>query len=330
MAIGLAYIFVKLIQLWLLAFLGLVLALLLSSLVNFFERRLKLSRPMGFVLTVALIFAAATLFIIALVPIIVEQGRMVLFQLPVITGKFENFINSILLQLGSTSLPESGYIITNIFSQADNLLSQSISIVSAGISGILAIIMLIVIVLCLAMRPLDDPKSILRWFPASVRPRTEFIWRRIVQKLRAWLVGQLFSMTIIALFYATGLSIIGVPYAIFFGILAGLLCFVPYIGPPLSTLGPLLFALGESPFKALCVIVLYIASQTIESYFLTPMVMRRQVKLHPIATILSIMAMGELFGIVGITVAVPVVASLQFLAEEIYLKELDEDEASVR
>jgi len=63
---------------------------------------------------------------------------------------------------------------------------------------------------------------------------------------------------------------------------------------------------------------------------LTPMVMRRQVKLHPVATILSIMAMGELFGILGVVVAIPVVASLQFLVEEIYLKEIVGNDESAK
>ncbi len=318
------FIFVRLIDLWLLTLLAFVAALFLSFFVDYFHRRLRVSRPVGLIITLFILLLLVTLFALTLVPIIVSQGRIVLSQLPNLAAQMQKTVNSLLERIGSSAYLDIDSIAMQFFSQTSDVISKALSLVGAGIQGILQFIVLLVIALYFAMRPLDDPKPLLRWFPIGMRPRAEFIIGRIIKKLRSWLLGQLFSMMVIAIFYSVGLAIIGVPNALFFGILAGILCFIPYLGPPASTLGPLMFALVDSPMKALWVMVLYIGSQTVESYFLTPMVMRRQVKLHPVATILSIMAMGELFGILGIAVAVPVVATLQFLAEELYLKEITE------
>jgi len=321
--LAITYVFVHLINLWLLVFLSLILALFLNFFVEFFHTKFRIPRGLGLAITCVILAAIVSLFILTLVPILVEQGKMAISQIPAMAEKLQNSINFQLAKIGSNVFLDIEDIITPIFSSTGELVSKGfLPILSAGITWILNIIVMIVIGLYFAMRPLENLKKLLGWLPESPRARAVFIMERIFNKLRAWLIGQLFSMSIIAVFYSIGLAIIGVPYALFFGILAGILCFVPYIGPPASTVGPLLFALADSPVKAVWVIILYIGSQTLESYFLTPMVMRRQVKLHPVATIVSIMAMGELFGIIGVAVAIPFVASAQFIIEELYLKEI--------
>ncbi|RKZ32393.1 hypothetical protein DRQ33_05985 [bacterium] len=317
------YIIIRLIKLWLMVLLALLLALFLNFFVDFLHKRFKISQGLGLVITCFVLFSIVVLFSIALVPIIIRQGETAFNQLPSLTEKIQVFLNSFIASFGSEVSFDIGDIVKQMVSSAGDIISGGIlPVVTASLYGIMGIIVVVVLALYFASRPIDNPEPIQKWFPISVRPKLGYIYHRIIHKLRSWLVGQLFSMTIIAILYSIGLLIIGVPYALFFGILAGILCFVPYLGPPASTIGPLLFALVDSPIKAVWVILLYIGSQTLESYFLTPMVMKRQVKLHPVATIISIMAMGELFGILGIAVAIPVIAIIQFLAEELYLKEL--------
>jgi predicted PurR-regulated permease PerM len=310
-AIGIIYIFVKLINLWLCTFLALILSIFISFFVDFFQRRFKISRVISVVFTLFIMCLFIVLFILTLVPILLSQGQMALRQLPDLAIKVQNILNSYL-------------IIEDILNQAlelsGDVLSTSLSILSESIAVIVILTVIVVIAIYFSMHPIDDPKPFMRWLPETIHEKFSYLFVNIIRKIRAGLIGQLFSMSIIAIAYIIGLTIIGVPYALFFGILAGVLCFVPYLGPPLSTVGPLLFALVDSPIKALWVIVLYILSQVAESYFITPFIMKKQVRLHPIITILSIMAMGDLFGIIGIAVAVPITASLQFVAEETFLK----------
>jgi predicted PurR-regulated permease PerM len=308
-AIGIIYIFVKLINLWLCTFLALILS-----------RRFKISRVISVVFTLFIMCLFIVLFILTLVPILLSQGQMALRQLPDLAIKVQNILNSYLITLGSNTFINIEDILNQALELSGDVLSTSLSILSESIAVIVILTVIVVIAIYFSMHPIDDPKPIMRWLPETIHKKFSYLFINIIRKIRAWLIGQLFSMSIIAIAYIIGLTIIGVPYALFFGILAGVLCFVPYLGPPLSTVGPLLFALVDSPIKALWVIVLYILSQVAESYFITPFIMKKQVRLHPIITILSIMAMGDLFGIIGIAVAVPITASLQFVAEETFLK----------
>ncbi len=319
-AVGIIYIFVRLINLWLCTFLALILSIFISFFVDFFQRRFKISRVISVVSTLFIMCLFIVLFILTLVPILLSQGQMALQQLPDLAIKVQNVFNSYLSTLGSNTFIDIEDILNQALELSGEVLSTGLSILSESIAFIVILVVIVVIAIYFSLHPIDDPKPIMRWLPETIHEKYSYLFINIIRKIRSWLIGQLFSMSIIAIAYIIGLTIIGVPYALFFGILAGVLCFVPYLGPPASTVGPLLFAIVDSPIKALWVIVLYIVSQVAESYFITPLIMKKQVKLHPIITILSILTMGELFGIIGIAVAVPITASLQFVAEETILK----------
>ncbi len=315
------YALIKVINLVFLVFLALLVSIFLSFFVNFFSEKLKTPRGVALALSLLLLLSIVVVLVMTLVPVVISQGQRALEQLPALAVKLQEMINSFLSKIGSDTYVEVDELIRNAVSKGGAFLSRGIfTAVGKGVYGAMQALALIVIAIYFSLSKIDDPTPIARFFPPAKRGRVSWVYVNIIKKLRAWLMGQLFSMTVIAFMYSVGLTIIGVPYSLFFGILAGALCFVPYIGPPTSTLGPLLFALAESPMKGVWVLVLYATSQTLESYFLTPLVMRHQVKLHPIVTIVSIMAMGQLFGILGVAVAVPTVAVGQFLFEEILVK----------
>ena len=107
------------------------------------------------------------------------------------------------------------------------------------------------------------------------------------------------------------------------GILSGLLAFIPFIGPIISVIPPILLALIDDPIKALWVIFAYLIVQSIESNVVHPVVMSRAVSLHPTAVIFALLIMGTLFGFVGILLALPLVAALQVLVRELWIKRMD-------
>ncbi|HDG68006.1 MAG TPA: AI-2E family transporter [candidate division Zixibacteria bacterium] len=315
------YALIKVINLLFLVFLALLISIFLSFFVNFFAEKLKIPRGVALAISLVLLLSVVVLFVVTLVPVVISQGQRALEQLPALAVKLQEMINSFLSKIGSDMYVEVDELIRNAVSKGGAFLSRGIfAAVGKGVYVAMEIFVLIVVAIYFSLSRIDDPTPIAKFFPPASREKISWVYVNIIKKLRAWLMGQLFSMTVIAFLYSVGLTIIGVPYSLFFGILAGALCFVPYIGPPASTVGPLLFALAESPIKGVWVLVLYAASQTLESYFLTPLVMRHQVKLHPIVTIVSIMAMGQLFGVLGVAVAVPTVAVGQFLFEEIFVK----------
>ena len=120
-----------------------------------------------------------------------------------------------------------------------------------------------------------------------------------------------------------GLTIIGLDFAILFAVLTALLVVVPYFGAFVGAIPPVLFALTDSPGKALAVLIVYVLVQQIESNVIIPVVMSRTTRLHPALIAIGVVVVGNLFGIVGLFVAVPIISAAVILTEEIWVREIE-------
>ncbi|MDR7434452.1 MAG: AI-2E family transporter [Armatimonadota bacterium] len=154
-------------------------------------------------------------------------------------------------------------------------------------------------------------------FPPTVRGRVEGVLARIGEKFSSWLRGQLLLAAIIFVMDAVGLALLGMPYPVLLGVVAGITELIPVIGPVLGAIPGVLIALFQPLWRLLAVIALYTAVQQIEGNFLVPRVMRRAVGLSPILTILALLIGARLAGILGAFIAIPVAAALQVIAGEI-------------
>jgi predicted PurR-regulated permease PerM len=117
--------------------------------------------------------------------------------------------------------------------------------------------------------------------------------------------------------------LIGVPFALLLGIFSGLISFIPFIGPLISVIPPVLLALLGTPVDALWVVLAYAIIQTIESYLIQPLIMSRAVSLHPAVVMFALLIMGTLFGFVGVLLAVPLVAVVGVLLRELWIERMD-------
>jgi predicted PurR-regulated permease PerM len=130
-------------------------------------------------------------------------------------------------------------------------------------------------------------------------------------------------MTIIGLLFTIAWSLVGIPFALLLGLLSGLLAFIPVIGPLVSVIPPILLALADEPIKALWVVLVYLVIQSVESHVLHPLVMSRAVSLHPAVIVFVLLIMGTLFGFIGVLLASPLVAALNVLVRELWIKRMD-------
>src|SRR6185503_148446 len=147
--------------------------------------------------------------------------------------------------------------------------------------------------------------------------------------LRAWVVGQILAMVLLAALTTFGLWALGMPYFLAFGVFAGVAAIVPFFGVLLSTLLPALFALGAfGVTKALLVAALGVVVHLIEANFVAPVVMERQVNLPPVITIAGVLLIGKIFGLAGLIVAVPILAFVLVLVRHILLGEVYGDPVS--
>ena len=144
----------------------------------------------------------------------------------------------------------------------------------------------------------------------------------IRERVSGWIIGQIAAILLIFVLTWIGLAALGVEYAFTFAVLTGILEIVPFFGPILAAVPPTLVAFVDSPTKALVVVVIYVAIHQIEAHIISPMVMARSVQLHPVMVILAVLAMGDLLGVAGVILAVPIAAVVTVLLDELYVKPL--------
>jgi predicted PurR-regulated permease PerM len=127
-------------------------------------------------------------------------------------------------------------------------------------------------------------------------------------------------MVLLAVLTTLGLWLLGMPYFLAFGIFAGVAAIVPFFGTLLSTLLPALLALGSLGLaKAIAVAALGVGVHLIEANFVAPYVMERQVNLPPVITIAGVLLIGKLFGLIGLVIAVPILAFVMVLTRHILI-----------
>ena len=182
------------------------------------------------------------------------------------------------------------------------------------LSSTLAVIAGTLLVIFLAIYVAVDPRTYRRGalylVPEHSRPRVERILGAVTITLRKWLVTQLIAMVVIGTVTTVVLFALQVRAAVPLGILAGLLEFVPTIGPILSAIPAIAMGFVDSPEKALAVTVAYIGIQFLENHILIPILMKEGIDLPPALTIVTQALMALMFGFLGLLVAVPMLATV--------------------
>jgi predicted PurR-regulated permease PerM len=191
------------------------------------------------------------------------------------------------------------------------------SVISMGVVVLLAVVYLVA-------RPEPWVNGFVSLFPAEQRQRVREVLRKLYRTVQRWLVGQLTAMIFIGLSSVIALHVIGIPFALLLGIFSGLVSFVPILGAILSAVPPVLLALASEPILAVWVILAYTIIQQIESNIIQPIVMSQAVRLHPALVLFALLVMGTLFGVVGLVLAVPLVATFQVLVNELWVKRMDQ------
>jgi predicted PurR-regulated permease PerM len=163
--------------------------------------------------------------------------------------------------------------------------------------------------------------GILSLLPRHARPRVSQVLDRSADAMRGWLVGQTISMGVIFVFTLGALLLIGMPFAVLLAVLAGLLSFVPTIGPFAAGVLIVLAGLSVGVDMALYGLGVYLVIQFLESNLLTPIVQEHTVRLPPASTLSIQLIAGVFFGLLGIAFAIPLAAAAKVLIVELYVKD---------
>jgi predicted PurR-regulated permease PerM len=253
-------------------------------------------------------------FFAVLLPVLILASvitGLIVYLRPVFIEQFPNLVRALdnaLVQLfPNLEVRLDGDTLRRLTSE--NLTSYSNLAFSVG-TALAHTVFSILTILVLTMYWLTDydktRATVISFLPTDLQKRAKDILLRIEEKLGRWFIGQMIVSSVVGVTVWITAHLLGLPYAGVLGILAALLEIIPTIGPVLAALPAVGLAASDSFEKAIIVTVAYIVIQQLESNVLSPMLLGRTIKLHPIVIIVSFLSGGILFGVVGALFAVPV------------------------
>jgi predicted PurR-regulated permease PerM len=306
----------------LLVFACILCAILLYKLSEIMARRLHMNRKVALAIVVLLLLVIIGVGGWATAPQISEQSTRLAKEIPAAVQRLQSTVEQHpLLKRVVAELPDPKQIVKQMGNMVPNA-----GLFFGGVIGALGNVIIILFVgIYFATSPYLYTNGFIRLIPKSKRSRAREVQQELGQTLANWLLGKAASMLIVGVATSVGLSMLGVPLALILGVIAGLLDFIPYLGPIMAGVPAVLLALSISPDLALYTMLLFVGIQLIEGYVLQPLIEAKAVDLPPALVIVMQLIFGTLFGFAGVALATPLAAALSVLVKMLYIEDVLED-----
>jgi predicted PurR-regulated permease PerM len=259
------------------------------------------------------------------IPPFVDELELFVDEVPTIVTDLESSIGGLL----GTSGTEVQEFLQGYVDEPERLVGPLTSIGFSVATLLGAILLILITAYYMAVRPQPLLNGITALFPPSRRPWAQHVMDRLHDAWVGWMQGMVADMVITGVLLYVGLTIIGLDFAIFFAVFSAILVVVPYFGAIIGAFPPTLFALADSPEKALLTLGVYVLVQQIEGNVTIPLVMAERVNLHPAVVAIGVVVVGQLFGFIGLFVAVPLLSLIIILADELWVKQVEAGDVEV-
>ncbi len=307
---------------WLLLFLGLLLGVLLDAIADFGVRRAKLPHGVAVILAavVFLLGLGGTLVLIA-TPLL-RQGTDLIHSLPETTARFSRTLERYrhdyplldrLFPAGQPAEKKPG-------PEPAQMAKKALLTASTALDWLARLLGTFFFGLFLAWDPERWIRGVAELWPRELVPARIALFRAIGAALRTYLFTVGVTMLVMAGLWTLGLWVIGIKFALLFGAIGGLVEIVPYVGPLLGLVPPLLYALATDGTKTIYVLLLYTVLHIVEGYILVPYVLHERERFPPPLVVASILLSGTLFGVLGVLLAVPLGTTVYVCLQEIVYK----------
>ncbi|MEO8892217.1 MAG: AI-2E family transporter [Coleofasciculaceae cyanobacterium] len=282
-------------------------------------QKIVVVRWLAVMIMAGLIIGIGLFFALVMIPNLIEEAQKLARTLP----SSLNFLIEDSRKLHRTfsfvpdlseGLEQLKQPIEQIFRFFPTLLKQTFSLSLQALATV-------ILALYMAYDPDALTRGVLRLSPRKQHWRIKKLLDATKVRLRGWIYGTGLAIIIIGIGAIIGLLVLQVPLALSLGVLAGVLEVVPYVGPIVGSLLPALIALSIDPFKALFVLIYFLILNQVDVHFIQPIVMSKRVGLNPVIVIVAFLVMGELRGLIGLLLAVPVAAVLVTLVDELTTEE---------
>jgi predicted PurR-regulated permease PerM len=264
-------------------------------------------------------------------------GGLIALTVPVFSHQVNQFVNSLpgitdslrrrLAGLTGTSPTKIGTQLQHFvdgYTQHPTKLLGPLESIGASVVAVLATIVVVLLTaLYTAIHPDPLRNGLVRMVPPARRFEAEHILDRLRTAYLGWLRGLFLGMIVLGGVTYAGLKLAGLPFAEFFAVFTAFAMIIPYFGALISAIPPILYALTFSPGKAVVVAIIYVIAHQLEGNVIEPLVVARTVQLHPAVVAVGVVAVEQLFGFVGLIVAVPIIATFKILIEELWVNPLE-------
>lgn len=295
------------------------LAMMVNPLVRRFESW-KLGRVFSIVLTILIVLACMA----GVISLISTQFVQFTERLPEIAGNLKKMIADIVLYLdetiGISEQEQSNYLsqgINNVIDRSGNYLSSIVNVTTNMFTNLFLIP--IFVFFMLYYREMYQVFFRVIFRKKGNTDEVDDVLNRVQVVTQDYLVGVLTVMAILAFLNTVGLVIIGMEHALFFGVFAALMAIIPYIGIIIGSLPPLLFALllTDSLLMPILVIGVFSIVQFLEGNFISPYIVGSKISINPFVAVIALIVGGELWGIAGMILFVPLIGILKVVFEQI-------------
>ncbi len=286
------------------------------------KSRIRVPRPIAVLLIYAVLISILAAILLLVIPPLLRQLNTFVQNLPFYIAELRKALRELgnmypaLQELGDripVPSPSSVGSIGDITSQFTTVLQ----FLSALVGGILSLVFILVLTFYLIVDGDNIYQGVFRLLPPENRAIAHQVAIRSRAKIGAWLIGEAALASIIGIVTFIGLTVLGLPYPLLLAVVAAIGELIPMVGPFLSAIPPIIVAAFIDPILAIATAVFYLAVQQFENHVVVPMVMKRAVDLPPAVVIVALLMGGEILGIAGAILALPIAAIVSIVVSEL-------------
>lgn len=299
---------------------------LFAPLIDWAEKK-EVNRGVSILLLFLAIIWGVVMAIAFVVPTISKQIKELIANIPLWWNQFKEFIESwngpkwtmalkehiqdYISDVPSLLMTNSSDIITNIPSEIFPLVGT--------VTGVATVLITSPFVLFYLLKDGKNlPEFLLKFVPVSYRDGSRTILREMNQQISSYIRGQIIISFCIGVLLFIGYLIIGLPYALTLAIIAALTSVVPYVGPIIAITPAVCLAIFTSPILLIKIAIVWVVVQALEGKVITPQIMGKSIKVHPLTILFTILCAGKLFGVLGLVLAIPGYAVLKVVVSHCF------------
>jgi len=256
----------------------------------------------------------------AIIPSFVSQARQFANDLPNTITRAERYLHGATgVTTRKLSADLTGFV--QSYTHHPQRLIAPLESVGLSVAAILtSAVVVLITALYVAIAPDPLLNGTLRLLPADRRGDARAVMARVRTAWLGWLRAMAIDMLLLGGLLYLGMRLVGLEFAVGFAVFSAVLTVIPNFGSIISAVPPVLVGLSHSPGKAVLVLVVYVIVNQIEGNLILPLVMARTVDLHPALVAIGVLVMAQLFGLIGVIVAIPLLSLVIILVEELWIK----------